>query len=114
MIDKRASRPLDIAAPDTTSSLMGSDRMMLSVDGVAAHLGLSAKTVRRAIDDGRLRAFKPCGRLLIAPADVRAWLEASQVEPRVTPGARERSRPRSTTTQTGSLRELLDHKGDAA
>ena len=87
---------------------------MMGVADVASQLGLSIKTVRRAIEDGRLRAFKPCGRLLIAPADVRAWLEASQVEPRVTPGARERSRPRSTTTQTRGLRELLDHKGDAA
>jgi len=50
---------------------------MMGVADVASQLGLSIKTVRRAIEDGRLRAFKPCGRLLIAPADVRAWLEAS-------------------------------------
>ena len=93
---------------------MGADRIMLSVDDVAAQLGLSAKTIRRAIDDGRLRASKPCGRILIAPCDVQAWLEASRVEPRATRFVRERSRARETTTQTGGLRELLTEEGSAA
>lgn len=84
------------------------DRIMLSVDGVAAQLGLSTKTIRRAIDEGRLRAYKPCGRLLIASVDVDAWLAASQVEPRATRFTPERSRPRTATIQTGGLRELLN------
>ena len=87
---------------------------MMSVANVAMELGLSTKTIRRAIEDGRLRASKPCGRLVIRASDVDAWLEASRVEPRATRSSRERVRPRATTTQTGGLRELLDEEGSAA
>lgn len=90
---------------------------MMSVADVATLLGLSTKTIRRAIDDGRLRASKPCGRLLIRASDVDAWLEASEVEPRATRigPSRERARARPATTQAGGLRELLDdEKGSAA
>lgn len=40
---------------------------------------LSAGTLKRAIRAGRLRAFKPGGKLLMRPDDLREWVEAREV-----------------------------------
>jgi len=48
-----------------------------SVDGAAEFAGVEAKTVRRAIERGDLRAYRPRGGRLIRirAADLDAWLE---------------------------------------
>ena len=57
----------------------GSRPALLSVDQVAAHCGLSRRAIYRAIDRGELVAYKPCGRLRIAPEDLEAWIRSSVV-----------------------------------
>ena len=96
-------------------------RTMYSVDEVAAQLGVNPRTIRRAIKLGKLRAFKPCGRVLIAPADVDAWIEASIIEStverqpppnlRLLPTKRERTPRASDTIEPGGFRELLRQEG---
>lgn len=55
----------------------------LSVDQVAAHVGVCPETVRRAVRAGHLRAWRPGpgdqGKLLIAPDDVEQWRRARTV-----------------------------------
>jgi excisionase family DNA binding protein len=41
----------------------------------AASVELSAGTLKRAIRAGKLRAFKPGGKLLIRPEDLQEWVE---------------------------------------
>lgn len=63
----------------------------LSVSGVAALHGLSAKTVRRAIHDGHLKAEKlpgATGPYLLQPKHVDAWLaKRAETGIDVTPGS---------------------------
>jgi excisionase family DNA binding protein len=47
----------------------------LTVREVAELARCEHKAVRRAITDGRLRAFQPANRLLIREEDARAWIE---------------------------------------
>lgn len=46
---------------------------MWTLDALAAHLGMSEATVRRAIAHGELRAYKYGRSLRIDPADVDKW-----------------------------------------
>lgn len=54
------------------------------VESVAAHLGVSPRTVRRYMASGGLKHYKPDsaqqGRVLIKWADLDAWLERHAVE----------------------------------
>lgn len=52
----------------------------LTVQEVAAYARVDVKTIRRAISDGRLRAFKPVRKLLIREDDVPAWI-SSRIAP---------------------------------
>jgi excisionase family DNA binding protein len=47
----------------------------LMVEEVADLARCHHNTVRRAIDRGRLTAFRPAGRILVREADARAWIE---------------------------------------
>jgi excisionase family DNA binding protein len=58
----------------------GSRTALLTVDQVASHCGLSRRAIYRAIERGELLAYKPCGRLRIAPEDFEAWIRSSVVE----------------------------------
>jgi excisionase family DNA binding protein len=48
---------------------------------VARQCGLSRRAVYRAIERGELRASRPCSRIRIRAADVKAWVEEDQIEP---------------------------------
>lgn len=48
-------------------------RPLWTLDALAAHLGMSEATVRRAIAMGELRAYKYGRSLRIDPADVDKW-----------------------------------------
>jgi excisionase family DNA binding protein len=47
----------------------------LTVEEVADLARCHHNTVRRAIDRGRIMAFRPAGRILVREADARAWIE---------------------------------------
>lgn len=53
----------------------------------ALTVGLSTGTLKRAIKAGKLRAFKPNGKLLIRPEDLREWVEMrpAKVDPMPVP-----------------------------
>lgn len=78
----------------------------LTVQEVADLARCEHKAVRRAIADGRLRAFRPANRLLVREEDARAWIEgrvAFEATERQ-PERRRSSRP-SRATQ-GSVADL--------
>lgn len=57
---------------------------LLTVNDVAALVGCSPRTVRRAIAAGRLRAVRPTGptgRYKVRPDDYEAWIADSAVRP---------------------------------
>jgi excisionase family DNA binding protein len=49
---------------------------MIAVGDLAKQLGVCAKTIRRWIDQGDLKAHKLGGRVLIAEADAAAFIAA--------------------------------------
>lgn len=53
--------------------------MALSVADVAARVGLSKQSVYREVEDGRLRAVRIRGRLLVPADAVAEWLQANKV-----------------------------------
>jgi excisionase family DNA binding protein len=78
------------------------------VQEIAALGRCSAKTCRRAIDAGRLVAFKTAGRLLIREEDARAWIESRPVHPdRLPLPARPRAVKRSRSAAKGSFADLM-------
>jgi excisionase family DNA binding protein len=52
---------------------------LLTIKDVVAYTRVSEKTIRRAVSDGRLHAFKPPGGLRFRVEDVNGWLEAYAV-----------------------------------
>ena len=54
---------------------------LMTVQDVVAYTRVSDSTVRRAVRDGRLRAFKLPGGLRFRFEDVNAWVESCAVEP---------------------------------
>ncbi len=80
----------------------------LTVREVAALARCAQKTCRRAIDAGRLAAFKPAGRLLIRAEDARAWIERPVHPDRLMLPARPRAvkRPQSAAAK-GSFADLM-------
>ena len=59
----------------------GSPAPLLTVRDVVAYTRVSEKTIRRAIGDGKLRAFRPPGGLRLRLEDVDAWIESYVLEP---------------------------------
>jgi excisionase family DNA binding protein len=59
----------------------------MTVQDVAACVGLSYHAVLRAAHRGDVRGYKICGRVRLRRSDVRAWIEESRlaVEARVPP-----------------------------
>jgi len=53
-----------------------------SVEQVAAFLGVSQLTVRRAIDDRRIESFRVGRRVMLRPEAVRAFVERNTVKAR--------------------------------
>jgi excisionase family DNA binding protein len=86
------------------------ERRYLTVQEVAELARCEHKTVRRAIRDARLRAFRPAGRLLIRVDDARDWIEGQQVIPAESgPAPRISGRPRTTVAaRRGSVAELRE------
>jgi excisionase family DNA binding protein len=79
------------------------DWHLWTVSEVARRCGLSEKAVRRAIDDGELRASKLRSRLRIKPEDVNVWIAESSRAARVT----SLSRPRRARRSVGQFRALM-------
>jgi excisionase family DNA binding protein len=78
---------------------------LFSIKDVAAACRLSEKAVRRAIDDGELRAVKLRSRLRITPQDLAAWIEASRAG---TTSATNTPRPRRTrSAPAGTFRAMI-------
>lgn len=50
---------------------------LLTLPEVVERVRLSPWAVRRAIDRGDLRAYRPCGRIRIAENDLLDWLEST-------------------------------------
>jgi excisionase family DNA binding protein len=108
MVDAIAGQVVALLATAETESLAARDRRgrLLTVAEAARHARCSARTLRRALNAGRLRASQPAGRggkLLIAVDDLERWLfgrgnsvapspdaaaalRRRRVEPRGTPG----------------------------
>lgn len=64
-----------------------------------AMVSLSAGTLKRAIKVGRLRAFKPGGKLLIRPEDLRQWVETRPAQSDPMPVSDRPARPDSLMDQ---------------
>ena len=54
---------------------------LLTIGDVVAYTRVSEKTIRRAVRNGGLRAFKLPGGLRFRVEDVDAWLESYAVQP---------------------------------
>ncbi|MDW3212624.1 MAG: helix-turn-helix domain-containing protein [Ilumatobacteraceae bacterium] len=55
--------------------------VLLTVEGLAQHLGVSIRTVRRLVAERRIPYLK-CGHLIrFDPDEVNVWLEAQRVAP---------------------------------
>ena len=53
----------------------------ITVPEAAELARVDPRTIRRAIADGRLRAFKPVRKILIREDDVVAWIEGREIIP---------------------------------
>ena len=75
----------------------------LTVSEAAQLARCSEKTIRRAFAAGRLRAFRPAGRVLLREDELRAWVERRAAAPahREPP-----NRARARRTQPGSVASL--------
>lgn len=60
----------------TSSGVLGGDRL-LRIKEVAEILRVSEKTVRRLIDEGKLRSIKVRGLRLVRASDLDALIQAS-------------------------------------
>lgn len=63
----------------SSSSVPVAQPKYVTVKEATAMVGLSAGTLKRAIKAGKLRAFKPGGKLLVRPEDLQEWVEARPV-----------------------------------
>lgn len=92
----------DAARP--TASLPTSDGptiqpQYITLKDATAAVGLSAGTLKRAIRAGRLRAFKPGGKLLIRPEDLQQWIETRPAQADPMPVSDRPTRPDSLIDQ---------------
>ena len=56
---------------------------LLDVPGLAAHLGVTERHVRRLIDERRIPYLRWGHRIRFDPDEIARWLEAARVEPLV-------------------------------
>jgi excisionase family DNA binding protein len=56
------------------------DSPYLSKTEAAEIVGLHPKTIEREIQRGKLRAFKPAGKIRIRPSDLDAWVESTVLD----------------------------------
>jgi excisionase family DNA binding protein len=68
-------------ANDDGAGQLGLVNELLTVEEVARICGLSEWAIRRAIDDGELRASKLRSRWRVRPEDLEGWLEACLNQP---------------------------------
>ena len=69
------------ASRDNVSRIAGSAVPLLDADGLAARLGVTARFVRRLVEERRIPYLK-IGRLVrFEPAEVDRWIGQSRVEP---------------------------------
>jgi excisionase family DNA binding protein len=78
----------------------------LTVREVAELARCQHKAVRRAITDGRLRAFQPANRLLIREEDARAWIEGCLATPPAEDPPQRRRSSRPSRSVRGSVADL--------
>lgn len=59
----------------------------ITLEKAAEAVSLSKISLKRAIKAGKLRGFKPGGKILIRPSDLRSWIEGrvAAVDPMPTP-----------------------------
>jgi len=83
-----------------------SDGDALTVNEAADRAGVSAKTIRRAIDRGALRALRPggCRRIVVLAEDLAAWRD-EPVVPRSRPATPAKTSSRRSP-ERGSLADL--------
>jgi excisionase family DNA binding protein len=72
------------------------DALALSIEDAARYVGVSEKTLTRAITAKQLRAVRVGRRLLIEPADLRAWFHALPVTVEREPERRGPGRPKGS------------------
>lgn len=58
------------------------EQLFFSVGDVAVMTGVSDDTIRRAISEGELTAFKVRGQLRIRKSDMEAWLGRCRYQPK--------------------------------
>jgi excisionase family DNA binding protein len=78
---------------------------LLSPRQVATRLGLSPRTVRRAIESGDLPGFRLRSRLRVRPDDLEQWIDTCRCRVVASPRPRESDHGRAPATN--GLRELL-------
>jgi excisionase family DNA binding protein len=67
---------------DRTVSTISIDEPLLSVVDVAERLGVSVRTIRTMINDGRIRAVRVGVQIRVEPAALREYLTANVEPPR--------------------------------
>jgi excisionase family DNA binding protein len=81
----------------------------LTVEEAARIARCNPRTIRRAFEAGKLRAFRPAHRILLLESDVRAWVESSAVVQAVPRQEAARARPlRRRLSAPGSVTALRD------
>jgi excisionase family DNA binding protein len=78
----------------------------LTIREVAELARCEHKAVRRAITDGRLRAFQPANRLLVREEDALTWIEGSLPAVPAEPSPQRRRTPRPSHSGRGSVADL--------
>lgn len=69
------------ASPDNLSRINAGSMPLLDAEGLAARLGVTARFVRRLVEERRIPYLK-IGRLVrFEPAEVELWIGESRVEP---------------------------------
>ena len=56
------------------------DASYLTKTEAAKIVGLHPKTIEREIQRGKLRAFKPAGKIRIRPTDLDSWVESTALD----------------------------------
>ena len=74
--DPNSLTQLDLANQGTYDA-----REYLDAGEAATIVGLHERTIKRAIQRGELRAFKPAGQIRVRREDLNEWIESSVVVP---------------------------------
>jgi excisionase family DNA binding protein len=87
---------------------VGAPRALYTTASLAAEIGVSERTIRRAITEGELHATRRCGRWIITVDDVLAWVRTGRPARRNRPSA-----PRQLKRPGGLAAALADVEDDA-